>query len=82
LKEQSQIIDEEMEDINKEIYEIKENLNHYYHELLSRGNDTRKEGLSWILKAIWNLGYDVKMSKMPDFLDEDAIIYLLKVILF
>lgn len=38
----------------------------------------RKEGLSWIIKSIWQLGYKVIPSFLPDFLDEKAISYVFK----
>ena len=36
----------------------------------------RKDGLTWIIKAIWNLGFDVITSYLPNFLDESSINYL------
>ena len=44
----------------KEIHNnLKEELLVHYHRLLSEGKDTRKEGLSWIILAIWNLKSNV-----------------------
>lgn len=48
----------------------------YYNSILVEGIDTRKEGLSWIIRAIWNLGEDVNMRYIPNFLDEKAIDFL------
>ena len=48
----------------------------HYHYLLFEGLETRKEGLSWIIRAIWDLDEDVNMSFIPNFLDEKAIEYL------
>ena len=36
----------------------------------------RKEGLTWIIKSIWNLGEKVLASYLPSFLDETSISYL------
>ena len=59
---------------------IKNELIVHYHSLLSDGLDTRYEGLSWIIKAIWNLGSNVLLSFLPKYLDEECIIHLFKVI--
>jgi hypothetical protein len=76
----------ELEDSNQkyqitkdEIQQIKNTLLLHYHKLLSEGKDTRKEGLIWIIKAIWTLGCTVVLSYFPSFLDEDIICYLFKV---
>jgi len=50
----------------------------HYHLLLTNGKDTRKEGLVWIIKAIWNLGYNAIISFMPNYLDEKCIKFLFK----
>ena len=62
-----------------EIQQIKNALLLHYHKLLSEGRDTRKEGLIWIIKAIWALGCTVVLSYFPSFLDEELICYLFKV---
>jgi hypothetical protein len=61
---------------NNELKSVKNQLMIHYHILLKEGKDTRQEGLSWIIKAIWNLGYNVIMSYLPNFLDEIAIEYI------
>lgn len=50
----------------------------FYKELLFKGKNVKKDGLVWIIKAIWNLGENVPMSFMPEFLDIDSIEYLFK----
>lgn len=49
-----------------------------YKESLFKGKNVKKEGLVWIIKAIWNLGEDVPMSFMPEFLDSESIEFLFK----
>ena len=39
----------------------------------------RKEGLMWMIKAIWNLGSKVITGYLPKFLDEEAIMYIFDV---
>ena len=61
----------------KEIHNnLKEELLVHYHRLLSEGKDTRKEGLSWIILAIWNLKSNVLLSYLPKFLDQNIILFL------
>ena len=55
---------------------VKNELLVHYHKLLLEGKDTRKDGLSWIIQAIWNLKSNIIMSFMPKFLDEDSISFL------
>ena len=55
---------------------IKNELLIHYHKLLLEGKDTRKEGLSWIIKSIWKLKSNVIMSFMPKFLDMKSISFL------
>jgi hypothetical protein len=64
---------------NEELKNVQNQLMLHYHVLLNEGRDTRQEGLSWIIKAIWNLGYDVIISYLPTFLDEKCIEYLFTV---
>ena len=55
---------------------IKQELLVHYHRLLMEGKDTRKEGLSWIILAIWNLKSNVLLSYLPKFLDQNIILFL------
>lgn len=72
------IIDNKLKltNLNKKMKVVKNQLMLHYHILLNDGTDTRTEGLVWIIKAIWNLGFDVIISYLPIFLDEKAIEYL------
>lgn len=55
---------------------IKNDLLLHYHKLLLEGRDTRKDGLCWIIKSIWNLKSNVIMSFLPKFLDVESISFL------
>ena len=57
---------------------VKKELLLHYHLLLKDGKDTRKEGLVWIIQAIWNLKSNVMLSYIPKFLDEKLIIFIFK----
>ena len=49
-----------------------------YKESLFKGKNVKKEGLIWIIKAIRNLGENVPLSYMPEFLDSEFIKFLFK----
>ena len=68
----------ELKDLKKELNKIKDKLIIHYHKLLFEAKDTRSEGLSWIIRAIWKLKQNVLMSYMPKFLDEKSIVFLFK----
>lgn len=71
-------IDSEIEANKKKEKAIVSRLMTFYKELLFKGKNVKKDGLVWIIKAIWNLGENVPMSFMPEFLDIDSIEYLFK----
>ena len=80
-KELSKIVNEidvEIEANKKKEKAIVSRLMTFYKELLFKGKNVKKDGLVWIIKAIWNLGENVPMSFMPEFLDIDSIEYLFK----
>ena len=68
------------EKIKKEWLSLKNSLSMHYHRLLSEGKDTRREGLSWLIRSIWDLGEIVTLSYLPSFLDEETIGFLFKVL--
>ena len=66
----------ELKSLREEKNKIKNELITHYHNLLHEGKDIRKDGLSWIILAIWNLKSEVLQSYLPKFLDEDSISFL------
>ena len=62
----------------KNIYIIRQNLINSYHLKLYEGLDFHGEGLSSIIKDIWNLGVNVNVSFMPSYLDAKCIDFLFK----
>ena len=62
----------------KELYEIRKMLVNRYHLKLYEGLDFRGEGLSMIIKDIWNLGVNVNIGFMPTYLDGASIDFLFK----
>ena len=77
---------QEIEEVKKAIKATKatltekiQTLSDHYHHILFEGIDTRQEGLVWVIKSIWNLGENVKLSYFPSFLDPVSIDYLFTV---
>ena len=81
----SQLIKEQNENkilitqAQKEYRNLKKELLDYYHKILYEGIDTRKSGLSWVIKAIWDLGEEVNMNFLPDFLDNKGINFIFSI---
>ena len=67
-----------LKDLKEHHLIIKNQLINHYHKLLLEGKDTRSEGLSWIIRAIWKLKTNVIMSYLPKFLDNQSIEFLFK----
>ena len=51
----------------------------YYLSLLKTGNDTRTEGLSWIVKRLMELNVQIDSSMFPGFLDQEQIDYITQI---
>ena len=66
-------------EIKKEYKKIKNELLEHYHRILLEGVDTRKDGLSWVIESIWDLGEEVNLNYMPNFLDIQSINYLFNI---
>jgi hypothetical protein len=77
-REKIESLNREIEKYSLELKMTKSKLVDHYHALLKEGRDSRGEGLIWILKEIISLGSNVKLSCMPNFLDETSILYLFK----
>ena len=71
-------LNKELESGKKEEKEIINKLMLFYKEILYKAKKVKKDGLVWIIKAIWYLGENVPMSFLPPFLDFDSIEYLFK----
>ena len=73
-----QKLENEKEELKDKKEKLIEHLYLYYLDLLKEGNDTRNEGLSWIVREIFNLGKNVLISYFPIYLNDSAIIYIFK----
>ena len=66
----------ELKNLREENNKIKSELLSHYHNILHEGKDIRKDGLSWVIQAIWNLKSKVLPSYLPNFLDQESIEFL------
>ena len=78
LYSEIKVLEKEKEDLKKKREKIVENLYLYYLDILKEGNDTRNEGLVWIVKEILSLGKIVLISYFPKYLSESEILYIFK----
>jgi hypothetical protein len=62
----------------KEVYNIRKKLIESYHLKLYEGLEFHNEGLTSIIKDIWNLGVNVNTNFMPTYLDNLSIDFLLQ----
>ena len=74
IKEQNIKIEELREKRNIKI----DQLYTHYLKILKEGKDTRTEGIAWIIREIYNLGKEIIMSYLPDFIDEMGIRFIFK----
>ena len=51
----------------------------YYLNLLKKGNDTRTEGLSWVVQRLMELNIQIDSSMFPGFLDQEQIDYIIQI---
>ena len=76
LQEQKEKLKLESREIKSKINENKKHLIKLYHISLYEGLDFRYEGLSNVIRAIWNMGEDVDIKYMPSYLDKLLINFL------
>ena len=82
-KENKKNIVSQLKDLNenlKDLHRIRnffiQKLYEHYLNVLKGGNDTRNEGLSWVIREIFALDKKVMLSFMPKFLDKLCIKYI------
>ena len=76
LQEKKNNINDTTKELKNNIKENKIDLIKLYHLSLYEGLDFRYEGLSYIIRAIWNLGVEVDVAYMPKYLDKILINFL------
>lgn len=69
---------EELDIVKQAYHKVKHELLSYYQTVLKDGRDFRNDGLSWVITAIYKLGFEVDIKQLPCFLDKQAIEYLFK----
>ena len=64
----------------KYIYkELNNQQTQYYLNILKKGNDTRTEGLSWVVKRLMELNIPIDSSIFPGYLDQEQIDYIIQI---
>ena len=76
LQEKKLGMNDKTKELKNKIKESKINLIKLYHISLYEGLDFRYEGLSSVIRAIWNLGVEVDVKYMPKYLDKILINFL------
>ena len=76
LQEKKNGMNDTTKELKNNIRENKVNLIKLYHLSLYEGLDFRYEGLSNVIRAIWNLGVEVDLTYMPKYLDKNLINFL------
>ncbi|EAR84118.2 hypothetical protein TTHERM_00723030 (macronuclear) [Tetrahymena thermophila SB210] len=73
-----QSIEDQINQKRKDFKQLTKAKRTFLYEILKYGKDSRNEGLSWIIRAIQNLGEKVFDTHLPDFLDSKAKDFLLQ----
>jgi hypothetical protein len=84
VKSECELLNTHLESLDTQIKELKtkseslkSSLSKHYFSLLKEGQDTKSQGLQWIVISLWKLGESVTIDHFPSFLDTDAIHFIL-----
>ena len=75
IKEKQQKLKMAKDNFNKKVKFLKE----YYYQILKKGLDVRKDGLSWVVVKLCELNSFIDKNYFPAFLSASEINYLMKV---
>ena len=78
-KERIREIKEESFNVKKEFTELSVKEKDYYLNILKKGEDYRKEGLSWVVKKLLEINVNLEESSFPKFLDDEHINFLMTI---
>ena len=76
INEGLNLLNEKIKNVRTTKKNLIDKLYNHYLNILHEGKDTRKEGLSWVIREIFSLNKKVLLSYMPEFLDTLCIQYL------
>lgn len=68
----------EIKHLKKEISACMKISKEYYIDLLSKGNDIRSEGISWIVRKLLQLEYTPKRKDFPKYYDDRSCQFVIK----
>ena len=72
-------IHHEIKELEKELNDNIESGINYYLEILKKGNDTRKSGLSWVVRRLLKLNYEPKKEDFPYYFDEKMSKFIIEI---
>ena len=78
-KERIREIKEESFNVKKEFIELSVKEKDYYLDILKKGEDYRKEGLSWVVKKILEINVNLEENSFPKYLDDEHINFLISI---
>ena len=79
IKKKIEIITKEINKYKYIFNELKDQQIKYYLRKLKKGEDTRKEGLIWIILKLKELKANIEPILFPEYLDEEQVEYLIKI---
>ena len=86
IKNEINKINEKLNELSQELFISKNNLNEhiqslsdYYYQILKKGIDVRRHGLSCVIIKLMELGAFIDYNHFPNFLDIRQINYLMKI---
>lgn len=62
-----------IKEIKQRLKAIRKEQKRHYKEVLAAGEDTRSEGLAWVVKALWRLGENVGPEAFPSWVDSRTV---------
>ena len=86
IKNKMKKIDEKVHKLAEELSKAKNNFNEhiqslsdYYYQILKKGIDVRRNGLSWVIVKLMELNAFIDYTHFPTFLDTRQINYLMRI---
>ena len=72
-------IENDINNIQKNLKEKKEMSIKYYLNILKKGKDTRQKGLIWVVRNLLKLNYEPNINDFPFYFDEHMVKYIIMI---
>jgi len=63
----------QIKEVKQRLKVVRREQKRHFKEVLAAGEDTRSEGLAWVVKALWRLGESVSAEAFPSWLDSRTV---------